>query len=245
MAGSLRPELVFYCAISGTRARIHNKADSKSSRQSVSHLLSQLAGLSVGTLPQCMHVAYQVLANRSSITHPALSCRPWVTHPNAPAGMPRPGTESSFRTTRKQQHRHPSWMAVPFILMSFQAQPPQPVAVCSSLSSIRVPSTVWNVTLFRLFPRQMSPPSVILAKLLRPPSSAGGALRRVHLNMPHDHVRDFSMLLWCGVHQSEERRTWGSPDWVPFIQHHHLSDLLLVPCPRRVTERLALPAGCH
>ncbi|KAI7773666.1 hypothetical protein LA080_010199 [Diaporthe eres] len=91
-------------------------------------------------------------------------------------------------SSRQQDHWHRLWAAVPFVLMSCQAQPPQPVAVCSSLSSIRVQSTMWSVTLFRAFPwppRQMFSPSVVLAKLFAP-SFAGGDLPRVHLNMPHD-----------------------------------------------------------
>ena len=51
-------------------------------------------------------------------------------------------------------------------------------------------SPIWNITLFRLFLRQISPPSVVLANLAPPPFFTGGALRRVHLNMPHDRVRD-------------------------------------------------------
>lgn len=49
-AGSQRPEPVLYCAISGTVARIHNKADRNSFGQSV---ISQLVSQSVRCRSVC------------------------------------------------------------------------------------------------------------------------------------------------------------------------------------------------
>lgn len=128
-------------------ASIHNKADWNSSCQSVRfrivrvYLGSVYAGYYVVALPP--PPSSSVVPPSESMGHPSYylsryaQSRYW---------------QFSSRTARQQDHWHRLWAAVPFILMSCQAQPPQPVAVCSSLSSIRVQSTMWNVTLFRPFP---------------------------------------------------------------------------------------------
>lgn len=154
-AASQRPEPVLYCAISGTVARIHNKADSNSFDQSGNYSVSQ--SVSTPTTESMGHPSHCLSGNAQSRYR-----------------------QSSSRTARQHEHWHRWRAAVPFILMSCQAQPPQPVAVCPSPSSVEchaIPSAP-------LAPRQMSPPSDTLTKLFAP-SSAGGDQPRVHLNVPH------------------------------------------------------------
>lgn len=72
-------------------------------------------------------------------------------------------------------------------------------ARCCVLQPVKYPCTKHYVECHAipslpLAPRQMSSPSVVLAKLFAP-SFAGGDLPRVHLNMPHDPCAISSMLV--------------------------------------------------